>query len=82
MSYQSEIRDFIINNFLYGDSSGLDEKASLSRQNIIDSTGVVELVAFLENHFNIHIEDHELTVENLDSLGSIDEFLRKKIQAA
>lgn len=82
MSYMSEVREFIISNFLFGDASQLDETTSFLKQNIIDSTGVLELVAFLESNFDIQIEDQDLVPENLDSLQGIQSLLERKIQAA
>ena len=64
-----EVRNFVVENFLFGQSSAVpDEEASLLENGVIDSTGVLELVSFLEEHFQVHVEDTELVPENLDSL--------------
>ncbi len=82
MTQMGEVREFIISNFLFGDPTRLSDQCSFIRQNIIDSTGVLELVTFLEDHFGISIEDEELIPENLDSLQGISRLLESKIKAA
>ena len=77
-----KVRYFIIENFLFGDDNGLNEETSFLEEGIIDSTGILELVEFLEQEFGIQIADEELTPENLDSLARISAFLPAKIQAA
>jgi len=73
------VKNFIVDHFLFGDSNGLKEDDSLLEQGIIDSTGILELVSFIEEHFNIKINDDELLPENLDSLQNIASFLQKKL---
>lgn len=76
---RDEIRDFIFKNFLFDDSaSALDDSDSFLEKGIIDSTGMLELVAFLEEKHGIRIEDEELVPENLDSVARIVEFISKK----
>ena len=58
--------------------AGLDEGASFLDSGIIDSTGVMELVGFLEDRFGITVEDSELTPENLDSIGRVSAYLARK----
>jgi acyl carrier protein len=72
------IRTYITENFLFGCDSGLDDGASLLDNGVIDSTGVLELVAFLEKQFAIKINDEELLPENLDSVANIAAFLSRK----
>lgn len=78
MDVASAVRDFVIENFLYGDSGTLDDEASFLESGVIDSTGVLELVAFLEKTCGITIEDDEIVPENLDSLARITRFLQRK----
>ncbi len=74
------IKDFVVENFLFGDDDGLTESTSFRDEGIVDSTGVLELVAFLEASFGISIEGEEYTPENLDSIEKIAAFVvRKKI---
>jgi len=73
------IRSFIIENFLFGDDNGLKDETSLLDEGIIDSTGVLELVTYLEEEFEIEVEDEELIPENLDSISNIAVYLEEKI---
>ena len=75
----TNVKEFIIGNFLFGDDSMLPEDSSFLEAGIIDSTGILELVTFLEEKFFIKIEDDELIPENLDSLTNIETFLIMKI---
>ncbi len=76
-----EIRRFIVDFFLFGHDDGLTNDASLLDKGIIDSTGVLELVAHLEKMFAIKINNEELLPENLDSIEAIVGFLERKKQA-
>ena len=66
MPTAQEIRDFIVENFLFGDTNGLGEDSSFLETGIVDSTGILELVSFIEETYGILIEDEELIPENLD----------------
>ena len=76
---KQQIRTFIVENFLFGDSTQLQEDTSFLDSGIVDSTGILELVTFLEEKYNISIEDDELIPENLDSLTNIVRFLDHKL---
>ncbi len=82
MDYSSKVREFIVENFLFGDGDALRDDASFMEEGIIDSTGILELVFFLEESFNISVEDHELVPGNMDSLRSIAEFLTRKLNGS
>jgi acyl carrier protein len=80
---ESEIRAFIADNFLLGDDvQNLPGSASLIDAGIIDSTGVLELVGFLEDRYGIRIADHELLPGNLDSIDNVIRFVGEKQSAA
>lgn len=79
MGFQNDIRNYIIDQFLFGDGSELQDDTSFLEQSIIDSTGVMELVTFLEETFSIKIKDDEILPENLDSVEKINAFVQKKI---
>ena len=81
MDYSSKVREFVVENFLFSDGEVLKEDTSFMEEGIIDSTGILELVFFLEENFGISIEDHELIPENMDSLKSIAGFLARKVNA-
>lgn len=69
------VRDYIVANFLFGEDGGLGDEDSLIDAGAIDSTGVVELVSFLEERFGIEVQDRDLVPENLDSIGRIARFV-------
>jgi acyl carrier protein len=76
-----KVRTFIVENFLFGDGSSLKDDTSFLQERIVDSTGILEIITFLETEFSIKIEDDELLPENLDSLNNIDAFLKRKMAA-
>jgi acyl carrier protein len=78
MELLNKIRAFIVDNFLFGEEGELKNGASLLDEGIIDSTGILELVAYLEEQFNIRIEDEEMIPENLDSIEHISDFIKRK----
>ena len=74
-----KIREFIIENFLFDASDdALQNEASFLEQGIIDSTGVLELVDWLEEEFEINVEDEELIPENLDSVNLLSAYIHRK----
>lgn len=77
---ESEIRRFITDTFLFGESQRLDDHDSLLEAGIVDSAGILEIIAFLEDHYQIKVNDDELTPENLDTIASICAFLKIKAQ--
>lgn len=80
---EQEIRQFIVENFLFGEEDGqLSNDASFLERGIIDSTGVLELVAFLEEKYRIKINDDELVPANLDSINGLVQFIGRKGRAA
>jgi acyl carrier protein len=79
MEYTHTIKDFIIDNFLFGEKQEITADTNLLEKGIIDSTGVVELVSFLEDTYNIIVEDEEIISDNFSTLRSISNFLEIKI---
>lgn len=76
---KSQVRKYIFDNFIMsGDTGELKDGDSFMDRHILDSTGFIELITFLETAFSIRIEDDEMVPENLDSLNHIENFLRKK----
>ena len=75
---REQIRAFIIENFLFGKDDGFKDDTSFLDDGIIDSTGVLELVNFLEEEFSISVQDEELVPENLDSINNAVAYLEKK----
>jgi acyl carrier protein len=75
----NSLRQFITDNFLFGQTNGLSDQDSFLEKGIIDSTGVLELVSFLEREYGIKIEDHELVQQNLDSIQNLMEYVDRKL---
>jgi acyl carrier protein len=75
---KEKIKTFIIENFLFGSEDGLKDETSFLEEGIIDSTGILELVTYLEEEFSITVEDEELVPENLDSINNVTAFLERK----
>ncbi len=76
---KEELREYIVENFLFGDSDfEFDEDTSFMDSGILDSTGILELITFVESTFNITINDDEVLPDNLDSLKNLEAFIRKK----
>jgi acyl carrier protein len=76
------IRAFIVENFLFGDESALvDDQASLIDADLVNSTGILELVSFLEAEFGLSIADPEIVPENLDSVDRLAAFVSRKLAA-
>jgi acyl carrier protein len=82
-SYEPELRQFIVDNFMFGrEDTPLGSQESLLDRGIIDSTGVLELVTFLEQKYQITIQDDELVPENLDSIDRLVRFVSRKVEIA
>ena len=76
---RDKIKAFIVENFLFGKADGLEDDTSFLEEGIIDSTGVLELVSFLEEEYGIAVEDEELIPENLDSINNVTKYLERKM---
>ena len=75
----TQIRSFIFENFLFdADESSLGNDDSFLEQGIIDATGVLELVEWLEETFSLKVQDEELVPENLDSVNKLSAFIAQK----
>jgi len=72
------IKQFIIDNFLFGDEAKLTNETLIFEKGIVDSTGVLELVAFIEDNFQVRVTDEELIQDNFSSLNAIEKFLNSK----
>jgi len=80
---EQQLRQFVVNNFLFGQGEDqLSNHDSFLEKGIVDSTGVLELVVFLEKQYRIKIEDEELIPANLDSIDNLLRFIEKKAQIA
>lgn len=75
---RERIRTYIVDNFLFGDARGLEDSTSFLDSGIIDSTGILELIGFLEESFALKVADDELVPENLDSIDCLVRFMALK----
>lgn len=74
-----QITEFIVANFLFGDTSRTPEPSdSLVESGVIDSTGVLELIEFLESEFGIKVADAEMVPKNLDTVANLVAFVEAK----
>jgi acyl carrier protein len=81
--YEAEVRQFIVENFLFGeDAAGLSGHDSLLGKGLIDSTGILELVGFVQDRFGIRVEDDEIIPGNFDSIAKLAQFIQHKKGAA
>jgi acyl carrier protein len=78
-SVQSEIRAFVIQNFTFGREDAIGDDESFLDAGIIDSTGVLELVGYLESRFGITVADEDLVPANLDSVARVAMFVEQKL---
>jgi acyl carrier protein len=74
-----QVRNFIVADFLYGQERPFQDDDSFLGEGLVDSTGVLQLVAFLEETYGITVEDDELTPENLDSVNSVAAYVCRKV---
>jgi len=78
MELTSTIRQFIIENFLFEEDDNLKEDTSFLENGIIDSTGVLELVMYIEETYGISVDDEDIVPENLDSISNVTEYIQRK----
>jgi acyl carrier protein len=76
---KDELRAFITDSIMYGHNTDcLTDDASFLENGVIDSTGVLELIGYIESRFGVKVEDHELVPENLDSINGLIRFVERK----
>ena len=78
MTVQQRVKQFIVENFYVTDPSELADDASLIQGGWVDSTGMLELISFLEQEYGIRIGDTEMNPENLDGIARIAAFVGRK----
>lgn len=78
-TFERELRKYIVENFLFGDESAeLADDTSFLETGMIDSTGVLELIRYVEETCAIAVSDDEIVPDNLDSIAKISRFVRAK----
>jgi len=78
MTTAEHVRKFISENFYITDPASIDDDTLLVTSGIVDSTGMLEVIAFIEDQFEVRIADHEMTPENLESISRITAFVSRK----
>ncbi|MNJ70713.1 acyl carrier protein [Paenibacillus bouchesdurhonensis] len=76
---KTTIIDFIASNFIVN-LEQLEENDSLVDRGIVDSTGIISIVSFIEDTYEFQIKDHEITIENFGSIHSIVQFVQTRIE--
>jgi acyl carrier protein len=76
------VRAFILESFYVADARSLGDDVSLLASGVLDSTGVLEVVSFIEERFGVKVQDEELVPENLDSIGSIARFIERRRESS
>jgi acyl carrier protein len=77
--YIPQIREFVTTNFLFGEGGSLRDDTSFMEGGIIDSTGILELVMYLEETYKVKVQPEEMLPENLDSVSRVAGFLSRKL---
>jgi acyl carrier protein len=80
--FEATVREFIAENFLFRADAEISNDQSLLESGVIDSTGVLELIAFLEQTYRITVADEDIVPENLDSIDNMMRYLAAKLPAA
>jgi len=81
MTIEETIKNFVTSNFIIEENPvPLDNDRSFLDSGIIDSTGILELVSFIEEQYGFKIQDEELIPDNLDSVYKVVRFIEKKLQ--
>ena len=81
-NYTAQVRAFIIDNFLFGSDDGsLGEDESFLQAGIIDSTGIMEVVAWIEEDFGVKVSDMDLLPENFDSVNRLAAYIGRRVAA-
>ncbi len=81
MDIKASVRNYVLQNFLFtDDTSKLDDAESFIDKGIIDSTGILELIMFVETEFQMQVADVDMTMENFDSVDQIAKFIAEKVE--
>jgi acyl carrier protein len=78
---KTQVRGFVVTNFYFPDASGVADAASLLEAGVVDSTGILEVIAFLASAFGVAVEDDEIVPENLDTIERIATYVVRKTAA-
>jgi acyl carrier protein len=77
---RDSVRSFIVDNFLFGiDEINFTDNISFLKAGIVDSTGILEIVNFIESEYHIRVDDRDVLPENLDSLSNIVAYVKRRL---
>lgn len=76
---ERQVREYLVKTFLFGRAEGLEDDTALLG-NIIDSTGTLDLIGFLQKNFSITMDDEDMVPENLDSISRVAAYVENKLQ--
>lgn len=80
MTIKAQIRQYLAENFLFSSNGfNLGDDASLLEEGIVDSTGVLELVLFVEETYNVEVADDEIVPENFDTVNNLAAYVGRKM---
>ncbi len=79
MQIEDKIRRFIVKNLYYAEDNPITDEDSFLETGVVDSMGVMELVAFIQSEFGIEVAQNEIVVENFDSIRRLADFVRRKL---
>jgi len=82
MTIESQLQRFLYDNFIFDEQIKIERNASLLENGIVDSTGILELIMFIEETFQIEVQDDEVIPQNLDSIANLINFINFKLQSA
>lgn len=81
MQIEQKLHEFIIKNLYYAEDNPITEDDSFLETGVVDSMGVMELVAFVQSEFGVEVSQQEIVVENFDSIRKLADFVRRKLPA-
>ena len=77
---KQDIREYIVDHFLFGDDgNSFTDQDSFMEHGILDSTGILDVILFVEENYGVKVDDDEIIPENLDSLDNLESFIKKKM---
>ena len=82
MNIRQQLHDYIVHNILFGDDEKLHEDVSFQKTGILDSTGLLELITFIEERFEVQVADSDVIPENFDTLRKMSAFVERKLGVA
>jgi acyl carrier protein len=80
MTKTTDLRMFIVDNFLFGEDDQITDQTPLVESGIVDSTGILEIIGFIETTYRVAVKDDEVIPDNFSNLASMDAYLQEKLR--